>query len=80
MRPSADIASVSTFYDRLGKPEPGASLLKIKNGQLLNPQRETSVAILMSPAELAENVIKSGGKLVQFTDRPVTRYGSTQDW
>jgi len=69
MQTPSSVASISTFYDRLGKPVTNMSVLKIMNGHLVDEQGETAVAILMRPQELAEGFVKGGLKLVEFTDR-----------
>ena len=69
MQPPTDVASISTFYDQLGRADPKRSLMKVKDGHLVDETGETALAILLSPRKLMQSVIKDGLKLVQLTDR-----------
>jgi hypothetical protein len=66
---AADVASISTFYDRLGHPDPNQSLAKIKNGKWFGKDGDTSVTSSRTPEDLAQSATKKGIDLVRFTDR-----------
>jgi hypothetical protein len=68
-QPSFDIGAISTYYDGRGRPDPSLSLMKVRDGALVNENGDTAMAIQMRPEELARSVIQSGVKLVELTDR-----------